>query len=106
MAYRTVKEFPIVGDVVNKAVEQPVTGQLSPRDAMNAAQEQAGRKFSAEQRWWLDKIAEHVAVNVAISENDLASGEFYNRGGLFRARQAFGNELAPLLEELNGVLVA
>lgn len=41
MAYRTVKEFPIVGDVVNKAVEQPVTCQLSPRDAMNAAQEQA-----------------------------------------------------------------
>jgi multiple sugar transport system substrate-binding protein len=41
MAYRTVKEFPIVGDVVNKAVEQLVTGQLSPRDAMNAAQEQA-----------------------------------------------------------------
>jgi multiple sugar transport system substrate-binding protein len=41
MAYRTVKEFPIVGDVVNKAVEQVVTGQLSPRDAMNAAQEQA-----------------------------------------------------------------
>ena len=41
MAFRTVKEFPIVGDVVNKAVEQVVTGQLSPRDAMNAAQEQA-----------------------------------------------------------------
>jgi multiple sugar transport system substrate-binding protein len=41
MAYRTVKEFPIVGDVVNKAVEQLVTGQLSPRDAMNAALEQA-----------------------------------------------------------------
>ena len=33
--------LPIVGDVVNKAVEQVVTGQLSPRDAMNAAQEQA-----------------------------------------------------------------
>ena len=41
MAYRTVKEFPIVGDVINKAVEQVVTGQLSGRDAMNAAQEQA-----------------------------------------------------------------
>ena len=41
MAYRTVKEFPIVGDVINKAVEQGVTGQLSARDAMNAAQEQA-----------------------------------------------------------------
>jgi multiple sugar transport system substrate-binding protein len=41
MAYRTVREFPIVGDVINKAVEQVVTGQLSARDAMNAAQEQA-----------------------------------------------------------------
>jgi multiple sugar transport system substrate-binding protein len=41
MAYRTVKEFPVVGDVINKAVEQVVTGQLSAGDAMNAAQEQA-----------------------------------------------------------------
>src|ERR1700751_2309816 len=41
MAYRTVKEFPIVGDVINKSFEQVVTGQLSARDAMNAAQEQA-----------------------------------------------------------------
>jgi multiple sugar transport system substrate-binding protein len=41
MAYRTVKEFPIVGDVMNKAFEQVATGQLPARDAMNAAQEQA-----------------------------------------------------------------
>ena len=31
MAYRTVKEFPVVGDVINKAVEQVVTGQLLGR---------------------------------------------------------------------------
>jgi multiple sugar transport system substrate-binding protein len=41
MAYRTVKEFPIVGDVINKSFEQVATGQLSARAAMNAAQEQA-----------------------------------------------------------------
>jgi multiple sugar transport system substrate-binding protein len=41
MAYRTVKEFPIVGDVLNKAFEQVATGQFSARDAMNAAQDQA-----------------------------------------------------------------
>src|SRR6201994_2754403 len=41
MAYRTVKEFPIVGDVMNKSFEQVVTGQLPARDAMKAAQEQA-----------------------------------------------------------------
>ena len=41
MAYRTVREFPIVGDVINKAVEQVVTGQLSASAALSAAQEQA-----------------------------------------------------------------
>jgi multiple sugar transport system substrate-binding protein len=41
MAYRTVKEFPIVGDVLNKAFEQVATGQLPAKDAMNAAQDQA-----------------------------------------------------------------
>jgi multiple sugar transport system substrate-binding protein len=41
MAYRTVKEFPIVGDVINKAFEQVATGQLPTVAAMNAAQEQA-----------------------------------------------------------------
>jgi multiple sugar transport system substrate-binding protein len=41
MAYRTSKEFPIVGDVLNKAFEQVATGQLPAKDAMNAAQDQA-----------------------------------------------------------------
>jgi multiple sugar transport system substrate-binding protein len=41
MAYRTVREFPAVGDVINKAVEQVVTGQLSAQDALKAAQDQA-----------------------------------------------------------------
>jgi multiple sugar transport system substrate-binding protein len=41
MAYRTVKEFPVVGDAINKAVGQVATGELSARDAMDAAQQQA-----------------------------------------------------------------
>lgn len=41
MAYRTVKEFPLVGDVVNKAVERVVSGQQSAADSMKAAQESA-----------------------------------------------------------------
>jgi multiple sugar transport system substrate-binding protein len=41
MAYRTAKEFPIVGDVINKAFEQVATGQATAAVAMNAAQEQA-----------------------------------------------------------------
>ena len=41
MAYRTVKEFPILGDVLNKAFEQVATGQLPAAAAMAVAQEQA-----------------------------------------------------------------
>jgi multiple sugar transport system substrate-binding protein len=41
MAYRTVKEFPLVGDVVNKAVERVVSGQQPAAESMKAAQEAA-----------------------------------------------------------------
>jgi multiple sugar transport system substrate-binding protein len=41
MAYRTVKEFPLVGDVVNKAVERVVSGQMPAAASMKQAQEQA-----------------------------------------------------------------
>lgn len=41
MAYRTVKEFPLIGDVVNKAVERVVSGQMPPAESMKSAQEAA-----------------------------------------------------------------
>jgi len=41
MAYRTVKEFPLVGDVVNKAVERVVSGQMPAAASMKMAQEAA-----------------------------------------------------------------
>jgi len=41
MAYRMVKEFPVVGDVVNKAVERVVSGQQPAAESMKAAQEAA-----------------------------------------------------------------
>ena len=69
-----------------------------------AAQQIAGRLFSAEQRWWLDKIAEHIGVNLAVRPEDLSVGEFYNRGGQFAALRVFGNGLHVLLDELNTAL--
>lgn len=41
MAYRTVKEFPLVGDVINKAVERVVSGQMQAAESMKTAQEAA-----------------------------------------------------------------
>jgi multiple sugar transport system substrate-binding protein len=41
MAYRTVKEFPLVGDAINKAIERVVSGQQSAAVSMKAAQDAA-----------------------------------------------------------------
>lgn len=69
-------------------------------------QRQSGRTFTAEQRWWLDEIAEHIGVNLRITEADLGAGEFFNRGGQFKAREEFRAELPMLLDDLNGSLVS
>jgi type I restriction enzyme R subunit len=69
------------------------------------AQQQQGRAFTTEQRWWLDRIAEHVGVSLSVSADDLMGGEFQNQGGLFKARQVFGPDLPLLLDELNAALV-
>lgn len=62
------------------------------------------RDFTPEQRWWLDRIAEHIGVNLAVRTEDLSVGEFYNKGGQFAARKLFGEALPGLLDELNLVL--
>lgn len=41
MAYRTVKEFPLMADVMNKAVERVVSGQAPAAESMKTAQEAA-----------------------------------------------------------------
>jgi type I restriction enzyme, R subunit len=70
-----------------------------------AAQEAAGRPFTGAQRWWLDRIAQHIGVNLAIAPGDLDGGEFFAKGGRLGARKALGAGLPALLEELNAALV-
>lgn len=38
MAYRTVRQFPIVGECINAAVQDVISGRAAARDALNAAQ--------------------------------------------------------------------
>jgi type I restriction enzyme R subunit len=68
-----------------------------------AAQEQ---DFTEEQRWWLDRIAETVGVNLGVTPDDFQVGKMRDHGGWIAARRLFGEELPVLLEELNEVLVA
>lgn len=41
MAYRTAKEFPLVADVLNKATERVVSGQMNAAESMKTAQDAA-----------------------------------------------------------------
>ena len=70
-----------------------------------AAQESEGRAFTEEQRWWLDRVAETIGVNLSVTSDDFQVGALFERGGWIAARRLFGTELPVLLEELNEALV-
>jgi len=69
------------------------------------AQENAGRVFTAEQLGWLEDIRDHVAASLGISTEDFDYTPFREAGGLGKAAAVFGDDLGPLLDELNEVLV-
>ena len=75
-------------------VEQRFQGWL-------AMQETAGRDFTDEQRQWLEAVKDHIAGSVSIDPGDLQYAPFAQRGGIGRAHALFGDDLAPLLEEMN-----
>jgi type I restriction enzyme R subunit len=69
------------------------------------AQENAGRAFTEEQVVWLERIRDHLATSLGITRDDFGYTPFVEAGGLGRAAQVFGDDLGPLLEELNEELV-
>lgn len=71
-----------------------------------AQQQAAGKGFTDEQRWWLEKMAEHIASNLGIDAEDFGYAPFDQRGGLGRVHQLFGAELPEVVEALNRELVA
>ncbi len=71
-----------------------------------ASQESNGRKFTDDQRQWLEAIRDHIATSLSIEPVDFELVPFDQHGGLGRAQQVFGKELSSLLGELNEVLPA
>jgi type I restriction enzyme R subunit len=66
----------------------------------------AEKTFTAEQREWLDRMAEHIATSLAIAPEDFEAGWFGQHGSLGHAHALFGDKLAPLMTELNERLAA
>jgi type I restriction enzyme R subunit len=74
--------------------------------AWMAQQQAAGKAFTEEQRWWLEKMAEHIASNLGIEAGDFEEVPFNQRGGLGKVHQLFGAELPKVIDELNRELAA
>jgi type I restriction enzyme, R subunit len=66
----------------------------------------SARPFSDEQRWWLEKMAEHIASNLGVSTDDFELPPFSQRGGLGKVHQIFGAELPTMIEAMNRELAA
>ena len=62
--------------------------------------------FTAEQRQWLDHMADHISTSLAIEADAFDTGWFGQQGGLGRAHRIFGEKLKPLMAELNEKLAA
>ncbi len=66
-----------------------------------AQQDDAGKKFTTEQRQWLGMIRDHIAANLGIDTDDFDYAPFAQQGGLGKVYQLFGEELNVIIEELN-----
>jgi type I restriction enzyme R subunit len=64
------------------------------------------RKFTDEQRHWLEMIRDHVAANLVVEPDDFEYAPFAQEGGLGRVHQLFPEGLQTIIEALNMALVA
>ena len=69
--------------------------------------EQGGARFTDDQLWWLDNIAQATAMTVRFDTADLDHVPFSSRGGTDGFLAAFGDDQAvSILDELDQDLTA
>jgi len=68
--------------------------------------EQNVDRFTPEQREWLDRMAEHIATSLTIEPDDFETGWFGQHGSIGHAHALFGDQLRPIMAELNEKLAA
>jgi type I restriction enzyme R subunit len=68
-------------------------------------QEVLGKRFTPEQKEWLNMIKEHVSTSLSVGIEDFELSPFNQKGGAVKAYNLFGPQLNKVIEELNTVLV-
>ena len=69
-------------------------------------QEKAGNTFTSEQLEWLSMIKDHIATSMQITVDDFDNVPFYDKGGVMKVYNLFGNRFNTIIDELNEVLAA
>ena len=98
--------------IVKHAIEPdrplvPVAEQVDARyREWLAEKEHVGQSFTPGQLKWLDAIKDHIASSLRIEPDDFEDVPFNRWGGLGGVYRAFGDDLNPLLDELNERLAA
>ena len=63
-------------------------------------------KFTEEQMAWLRMIKDHIISSVHIEKDDLDYTPFDGKGGIGKMYQLFGDEMGPIIDEMNEALAA
>lgn len=63
-----------------------------------------GVKFTEEQQIWLEEIKNYIIANAYMELNEIQDA-MQDKGGIIRAKQVFGEQLQPILEDLSMALV-
>ncbi len=85
----------------------PFRDQVEERfAAWLSTQRQRGVDFSMDQLQWLTWMKENIAGELGITPESFDYTPFAEHGGIGKAAQVFGDQLAPLMEELTEALAA
>jgi type I restriction enzyme R subunit len=69
-------------------------------------QENMSKKFTDEQKHWLQMIKNHIAANLSIEKDDFDFAPFAQEGGIGKVYQLFGDDVNKIISELNEMLAA
>ena len=97
----------IISMVKHGAREQEPLYTASERVQRAFANVMTGKQFNDEQLKWLERIREHLIVNLSIDKGDFEVIQVFTRfGGWGRANKTFNNQLNIILHDLNEAIAA
>ena len=97
----------IISMVKHAAREQEPLYTGEERVSRAIEQVTEGKKFTEEQKKWLDRIREHLNTNLSIDMEDFEVAPiFKDNGGWGHANHIFGHQLIEMLKDFNEAIAA